>query len=286
MELYTFYQLSCLFIYAGGEDGRLVPLIAAICGVSAWIVFFLLQAFGLRRMAINRGLKKKWMAFIPFVNIIYIGRLAGECSFFGHKMKRAGLYTMLAQLTVTVFTVLMIAMEAYLYANYGAPNSFGSWTGLKGFAGAVAGFYDQSLYILSIFQLVYEIFLVILMMGLYKKYVPRNYLVLSMVTLFAPVSRYIIVLVIKDRRAIDYDAYMRAQREAYARRQQQYYSRFNQQNPYNSYHGNPYNPGGYGNPYGQQNSQTSTDEEPFGEFSSQNDNNASSADPNGDDFFN
>lgn len=280
MELYSFYQIAFLLIYPLLKNAQFVPIVAVGMGLVIMCVFFLLQAFALRRMAINRGFKKRWMAFIPFVNILYIGKLAGECSFFGNKVKRAGLYAMLAQIVATVFTVLLISMEGYLFIKYGEPNMFGSWTGLTGFAGKVATAYDQSVYILSIFQLIYEIFLVVLMMGLYRKYVPKNYVALTFLTLFVPLSRYIIIFVIRKRKAIDYDAYIRAQREAYARRQQQYYNQ--RQNPYGNPYGSPYqNP--YGNPYTQptgQDTSSAKDEEPFEEFSNK------STTSGEDDFFN
>lgn len=284
MELYSFYQVAFLLIYPLLKNAQYTPIVAVGIGFAIFCVLFLMQAFALRRMAINRGLKKRFMAFIPFVNILYIGKLAGECSFFGNKVKRAGLYVMLAQIVGTLSTVLLIVMEGYLLIEYGAPNEFGSWTGLTGFAGKVATAYDYSVYTLSILQLIYEIFLVVLMMGLYRKYVPKNYVALSFLTLFVPISRYIIILAIRKRKAIDYDAYIRAQREAYARRQQQYYNQ--RQNPYGNPYGNPYN-NPYGNPYGNsygQQTQKPKNEEPFEEFSSVD--NTSSGTNGEDDFFN
>ena len=85
------------------------------------------------------------------------------------------------------------------------------------------------------------ILLFILLTGLYKKYYAKGYLILSWVGLFLPVSRYIVVFVLRNNKAIDYEAYMRAKREEYMRR-----------NPYGPYgpYGGPYNPGNQG-PYNQ-----------------------------------
>jgi hypothetical protein len=119
------------------------------------------------------------------------------------------------------------------------------------------------------------------MMALCKKYAPKNYMVLSILVLFIPVARFIVIFALRNRQPIDYEAYMRARREAYIRSQQQYYNR---QNPY----GNPY--GGQYNPYGQDTPSPRKPEEPFGEFSSQNNGDAQNpfSDVNGgsDDFFN
>lgn len=309
MELYSFYQSSFLIVSIILSRFSLhptAPLISAVAiGLLAWLVFFILQGFGLYAMAKKRGLKKKALAFIPFANIWYMGKLAGECHFFSQKMKRAGMYAMVAQIVTTLLTILTIAAELYLWIQHGEPardNVYGIlyWPGLTGFSATVSRFYDISGYLLSIFQLVTEIFMLVLVMGLYKKYTPKNYMILSFVSLFVPASRYIIIFVLRNRQEVDYEAYMRARREAYIRRQQQYYNQYG--NPYNQ---NPYNRNSYGNPYGnpygqnQQNGQNQTSapkqEEPFAEFSSSNkgensngnsDGEQSKNDSNGDGFFN
>ena len=38
------------------------------------------------------------MAFLPFFNTYYAGKLAGETQFFGQKMKRVGLYAMISEI--------------------------------------------------------------------------------------------------------------------------------------------------------------------------------------------
>ncbi|MBP3434327.1 MAG: hypothetical protein J6K50_03545, partial [Clostridia bacterium] len=103
----------------------------------------------------------------------------------------------------------------------------------------------------------------------YKKYYPKNYLVLGMLSLFIPLSRFVIVFVLRNRNAVDYDAYMRARREAYMRQQQQYRNTYG--NPYGGGYGSPYN-NPYGNPYGgnpyaQQPRPQQEPEDPFSEFS-------------------
>ena len=126
---------------------------------------------------------------------------------------------------------------------------------------------------MSLIQLIYEIFMVVLVMGLYKKYTPKNYMALSMLTLFIPLSRFIIMFVLRKREPIDYDAYMRARQAEYIRRQQQYYNQYG--NPYGGPRGPYGNP--YGNPYGQNpyvqnpyanNHSAPPKDEPFEEFAS------------------
>lgn len=294
MELYQLFDISTSVVAFFGGVGWKGMLGGAIGGVAIWLTLFILQGFGLSAMAKKRGLKKRWLAFIPFANIWYIGKIAGECNVFGQRMKRGGLYTMLAQIFTTVLCGLTIAVQVYLLVVEGAPEydqfGFPFWVNLTGFSAVAYKFYGISQYLLPIFQLVYEVFMLILLIALYKRYAHRNYFILSMLALFVPVSRFIVIFVLRNRNGIDYDAYMRARHEAYMRQQQQYggynpyYGGYNR-NPY----GNPYN-----NPYGNTQNAPKPPEDPFGEFGNtptQNDTNAQSAgtpsqpDPNDPDGF-
>ena len=250
MEIYNFYQAA--MITAGFLTDNYVNafIVSDAIAIGLWLAFFILQGFGIYAMAKRVGLKKKSLAFVPFVNIWYIGKLAGECNFFGQRMKRAGVYAMIAQILATALCILSISSEQYLFAihkmrglDFALTDMGYSWDrSLVGFDLYVLKFYEISGYLLPIFQLFFEIFIVVLMMALCKKYAPKNYMMLGILVLFVPVSRFIIIFVLRNRQPIDYDAYMRARHEAYMRAQQQYY---NQQNPY----GNPY--GGSYTPYGQ-----------------------------------
>ncbi|MBQ7924570.1 MAG: hypothetical protein IJ329_04625 [Clostridia bacterium] len=263
---------------------------AVIIGAGVWLGLFVLQGFGLWKMASKRGMKRKWLAFVPFGNYLYMSKLAGACNVFGQKLRNAGLFVMIAQIVASVFCALLIAAVSYLFIVEGEPVSdeYGvPYWGGSGFSQTAESFYHVGagynpfgISILSIVQLVYEILLLILTMGLYKKYAPKGYSWLALLGLFLPMSRYVVVFCLRNRDAIDYEAYMRARREEFARQYQQRYGGFGPGG-----FGTPY--GGYGNtnPYGQQNNagQTQKPEEPFGEFGG--DKNEEKPNGNDDGFF-
>jgi hypothetical protein len=120
---------------------------------------------------------------------------------------------------------------------------------------------------IPIFGLIYDILMLILVIALYRKYTMRGYLPLAILEFFVPMSRFIVIFVLRNREPIDYEAIMRARREAYIRQQQQYYNQYG--NQYGSPYGNP-----YGNPYGAPRNnpnpapQPPKQEDPFEEFSS------------------
>lgn len=317
MEIYDIYSYVTNIIglvkalsknALNGFSMRDILITSAIASVVVWLGLFILQGFALLAMAKKQKIKNKWLAFVPFANIMFMGKIAGECSFFGRKMKSAGLYVMLAQMAATLVSFAVIAAELYLYIACGDPtyvetqsmfsvSYIEQWNGLSGFSYGVSVFYSYGSLIMSIFGLVYQILMLVLMIAILKKYTPRSFVLLSFLSLFVPLSRYIILFVLRNRQPIDYEEYMRKRREEYMRRQQEYYSRYG--NPYNNpYGGNPYNnpygnrPPYGGNPYNnpaQGNPQPQAkDEDPFEEFSSAKSGQSSSAgkaDPNDPDTF-
>lgn len=268
MELYGLYNSATLIFSLFGEMSIRTLINGAIVGVGIWVVLFSLQGFGLYAMAKNRGMKKKWLAFIPFANIWYMGRLTGDCNVFGQRVKRAGLYAMLAQIIATLVCGLYVAMQTYLYAVEGLPSYHEDigyyWGNLTGFSVKAEKIYTISGVIMPIFQIVYEIFMLVLLFGLYKKYYPKNYTFLGILSLFIPMSRYIVIFVLRNRKAIDYERYIQARREAYMRQQQQYYNTYGNPYGYNNYN-RPYGQGGY-NGYDYNQPQRPEPEDPFAEF--------------------
>ncbi len=295
MEIYSLYQSGCLIFSIFLENASQVLIWGAVFGVIVLVGLFILQGIGLATMAKRRNIPRRWLAFVPFANIYYMGKLAGKCGFFGHEMKKAELYAMIAQIVAVVFTTAYIAAELYLYINHGIPQrgedlmSPPIWSGLTGFSLTVSKFYEYGELFFSIIGLISELLLLVLVMGLYKTYSPKNYTPLAFLTLFIPIARFVTVFALRKKAPIDFNAYMRARHDAYIRYQQQRYGNYG--NPY----GNPNGQSGYG--YGNQQGQptSSQSDDPFGEFSSsggpfeefssQGGNGGQGSD-NGDDFFN
>lgn len=304
MEIYNFCNAAGSVLFAILKDTQLALTWGLIIGAVLLLVLFVLQGFGLFAMAKGQGCKHAWLSFIPFANIYYMGKLAGECSFFGQKMRYAGVFALIAQVLAFVVSVLSLLAEWYLYTYHGAPQisamDMPFWTGLTGFSLTVANFYNYSIYFLSIADLLSRILLIILLMGLYKKYAPQNNMILALFSFMIPMARFVTIFVLRNRKPIDYEAYMRARREAYMRRQQYYNGYGNSYNPYGDRYNRPPQDGYYGNSQngygqngynGQEAYQPQKQQDPFEEFaSSQNEGNKVKDDDeffgDSDDFFN
>lgn len=292
MEIYGLYQAFAYpLINWQVTDCATGFIIGLAAGLGVWLILFILQGVGLYTMAKKKGLQKCGLAFVPFANIWLMGKMAGKCDLFGHPIKRAGLYTMILQILVTIVSGACVAAEMYLYIAHGQPQFTPSdvlqtpYWGLTGFARVVEEFYAIGDFIYSIPALLYKVFLMILLMGLLKQYSPKNYATLAFLTLFVPEARFITMFALRKRKAIDFEEYMRARREAYFRQRQQYQNTYG--NTYGNPYRNPYGNGGYR--YGEQNERQASPEEPFPEFDAgkkSNDGEAKRQDDNDDGFFN
>lgn len=314
MEIYSFYtSLSYVNLLKNGVESVSVKSILGMLAISLliWLGFFILQGFGLFAMAKEKGLKKPFLAFVPFANLLLIDKLAGDCEIFGHKMKRGGMYAMIALIAFVITSVALISAEGILFTKYADCISFNRatgeifWVGLDSFGVAVYSFYNVwGNFLNSLFSLAYEILLFVLMISLLKRYTAKNYMVLSMLQLFVPISRYVIIFIVRNNKAVDYDEYKRARYEEYMRRNARYGNPYSNPygNPYGNRYGNPYG-NTYRNPYGtrgQNPNGSSQNENPFEEFatpnqdpfedindysSTQSNNSESSQEKSDDDFF-
>ncbi len=289
MFIYEIYQswVSVSRFNGINELGNL--LIGLIAGGVFWLAFFVLQGIGLYTMAKNRKLKNKWLAFVPFANVFFMGKLVGECTFFGRKVKRLGLYAMITQILASLVAFASIFAEIYLFAVEGRPiiqQGFVYWANLVGTSETINRLYGISGFILLSVDLIYMVTSLLLYSALYKKYSPDNNFMLLLFSLFLrPFAQYVIVFILRKREAVDYEAYMRKRQEEFLRQQQAYRNMYgNPGGPYGRYTWGAPNQ----NPYSQPTHQPQEKpEEPFEEFASNTSSNGEKTSSNGDDeFFN
>ena len=111
MELFLLYD-SCFTACAMFDmPVSMMHILSIAIGSGVWLLLFMLQGFGLWTMAKNRGWDKKGLVFVPFVNYLYISKLAGECQFFSQKIKKMGLFVMIAQIIATLFSLALLVAK-------------------------------------------------------------------------------------------------------------------------------------------------------------------------------
>lgn len=269
-SIYEYAHIFCGFFTKHKSQEYTLTASLIVAG-GLFLVLFVLQGIGIYTMAKRRGMKKKFLAFVPFANLYYIGKLVGECIVCGQRMKRAGLYAMIAEIIGATVFIASILTELYLYTTVGEPilDGFGypDWSGmgLTGTSYALAKINEICNYVVMILVLVESIMVLLLMAGLFKKYSPGNYFMLGVIIAFIPVARYILIFVLRNRQPVDYEAYIRARREAYMRQQQQYYNTYGR---------------GYSNPYQPNPPQRPKPQDPFSEFGENSQNNGQTSGEN------
>ncbi len=261
----AFLSLVVLRLSNGGVMSWQETLVLSIVAFVLWLAVFILQGVGLYKMAKKANVKRRHLAFVPFGQILLVGELAGEISFFGHKIRRLGLYALILEIIAAIYYVVFAYSLYVLFVENGSNieivTNYHQWTNLSSYALGWKKFYDISSFVIEIMSLIHAIVILMLYLGFYKRYSYRHNVILSLGGIFIPFFNGIATFVLRNREQVDYEAILRARQEEYRRRQQQWQSG---QSPYGGPYNTPYAGGNAGNGSSQQ---PSSPEDPFGEFS-------------------
>ncbi len=203
-----------------------------ICiGVAAGL-FLIGQIFcgvGLYRLAKRAGYKYPWLGFIPVACTWLSGKLAGEASFFGQKMKRAGLYAALLEvlyicLQIFVLVLNFLTLKAGYYIFDQNQSGGGTWKLNRAAMGSMSWLCDAVFYcdmINYVVWLLVAVFFFVLYTAFFRKYYARNPFLMTFLCVIVP-ARGFVIFAVRNNRPIDYQAYMRRRMEEYARRNAPY----------------------------------------------------------------
>lgn len=277
----------------------------AIAG-GLYAVVYAFKAIGLLVMAKKqRKTKLAWCAFIPFASTFLLGELAGELRFGSVKVKHLGIIAMVMELIYTFSGVFVIGWQANLISggSYIVERVLNNAGDVIGYTTVFEGVSQQLQTLLNVFSVIELVFrfvqliaFIFLNIAFFRRYAPLSYIWMVLFCAILPPVEAFLVFAYRNRKPIDFDAYMKERAERIRRAQQ---AQFGPYGPYgqNPYGQNPYGQNPYGqNPYGQNPyaNAPSEPDDPFGEFSSprpqqpsqgQDGNADGSKDKNGDDFF-
>ena len=282
----------------------------AIAG-GLYAVVYVFKAIGLLVMAKKQGKTKlAWCAFIPFASTFLLGELAGELRFGSVKVKHLGIIAMVMELIYTFSGVFVIGWQANLISggSYIVERVLNNAGDVIGYTTVFEGVSQQLQTLLNVFSVIELVFgfvqliaFIFLNIAFFRRYAPLSYIWMVLFCAILPPVEAFLVFAYRNRKPIDFDAYMKERAERIRRAQQAQFGPYGPygQNPYgqNPYGQNPYGQNPYGqNPYGQNPNANAPSEpdDPFGEFSSprpqqpsqgQDGNADGSKDKNGDDFF-
>lgn len=215
-------------------------LFAALGTLGVYLILVVFGGIGLNKLAKKQGLKHRWMAFLPFLNTYYAGKLAGETQFFGQKMKRVGLYAMISE-------ILYVALQLFVFAAV-IISYFPKYRTLEVSDGVMTGAANEAMpswiepavtygnlvaYLLWFFVIV---FFCVLFVAFFRKYYARGPILLAFLSAVLP-FRGFTIFAVRNNAPVDYNDYIRRRTQAYMRN-----------NGYNQPPYGPYGPGnsGYG----------------------------------------
>lgn len=239
-----------------------VQTISLYVAAGIYLLCLILGGLGMMTMAKKVGMKNSWMGFIPFLNTYYAGKLAGETRVFGQKMKRVGLYTMIAEIVYVAVNVFMLVLW-FAMTNPAYFEEVQVSEDMKGLEFNV-DLVPLSLRWMRTAQLVCNIlgyatyfalvfFLCVLFFAFFRKYYARSPFLMTFLCAVLPLRGFVIFAV-RNNSPVDYNAWMNQRMQEYARRQQQMYGQ------------GGYGQGGYGqNGYGGQ-PNTPPPADPFPDF--------------------
>lgn len=226
------------------------------------------------------------------------------------KVKHLGIIAMVMELIYTFSGVFVIGWQANLISggSYIVERVLNNAGDVIGYTTVFEGVSQQLQTLLNVFSVIELVFsfvqliaFIFLNIAFFRRYTPLSYIWMVLFCAILPPVEAFLVFAYRNRKPIDFDAYMKERAERIRRAQQAQFGPYGPygQNPYgqNPYGQNPYGQNPYGqNPYGQNPNANAPSEpdDPFGEFSSprpqqpsqgQDGNADGSKDKNGDDFF-
>ncbi len=238
-----------------------------ISEILIWLVGHIFMAIGITYMAKKLNIKKGlWMAWLPFVNWILLGKIIGSAVVWGKKFNNVGVWMMVFSIIQTIL-FLLLNIGYYLYEIsiiFNVDFIFTSQFLIDWVSG------EGTLYIIAeviglIVDIAYIFFEVSVIFMIFRLYAPESALLFSILSIFLNPPLFGILLFVvrkKERRGF-----------------RQYYNVYN---PYANYNNgqNGYQPPNQ--PSQKQNPQSSN-VDPFPEFSNKPENSENKTDS--DDFF-
>lgn len=285
MEFFKYVDMAELIAQVGGDVNKAYIWSYFVCGAAVFAVIYALQSVALYTIGKREGYAHRWMAFVPFLNLYYMGVVSQKNRVFRLNTKQVGIA--LAVLDAVLFVLKILYYVAmFLIFNGGYVNAVKEpslyYSGIELITG-----YEQTAnfpvslnwawwifskldyYILSWISLVYVIFNVFLTISFFRTYASGRYILFSLLSIFLPI-RGILMFAVRNNRGKGYADYIREQQQ----RRYAMYQEYMRNNPPptggGSYYGN-----NYGNDYNQggQSSSQSKPADPFdglGENGSQN----------------
>lgn len=245
-----------------------------------YLVSLVFGGIGLYKLAKRAGIKYAWMGFVPLLNTFLAGKLAGETSVFGAKIKRVGLYAMLVELVYIGLNVFILVLSMRL-----AEPAWNELVYAKAYDGQeyISGvryvidlmpvglrWAPTALQVLTIVAQIWYFLMIfalcVLHFAFFRKYFARSPFLMAFICSFFPVRGFVFFAV-RNNAPVDYNAWMQERLRRMQQQQQQMYGYPPQYPPQNP----QYPPQGPQNPPQGGQEPPKREEAPFGDLGNKDD---------------
>ncbi|MDY4676866.1 MAG: hypothetical protein SO373_06950 [Candidatus Borkfalkiaceae bacterium] len=211
-ELLNFYTENGMT-----EEQALKMIVGSLIFAGAVLLaLYVLKAVAIFLMAKKCGLKNKWMSFVPYLNFVILGKLAGKVRIFGFAFKNIGLFYAILLAASHLIVVLESVASALFNYHPGATTQL---------------FYQVMLYVSAIvnwpLSIIELLCFVTLCFGLYGRYTPDRRILFSFLSCFNFIFPIILIAIHNKKPYESYDDYFK---QKMAERYGQTYDPFS--NPY------------------------------------------------------
>lgn len=249
-----------------GETTLELPFLVgySIISLLVSIAFFVIKGIAIYTMAKRRNFDKLWMSFVPFLNYIVLGKLAGKAIVWGKEIKNIGLVVCILS-AVTLIGGYLLDVGYYLSLIEGLYNVkfvfnsafINSWVSQTGVVFVICHYLYLGIDLINLFLTI------CLALLIFRKYYPERAFLYMILSIFFDFMFGILLFTVRNREYLTYEDFLRSR--------QNYY---NQNNPYGSNNGyTVYNGGG---------NNVNADDDPFPEFSNKKQENEPFAEFNGE----
>ena len=273
MDFFQFANYARMFVPLNMDPDGIVANRLWICllvGGLCFLIVYVFQAVGLFTIARREGYAHKWMAFVPFFNLYYIGVCGQRNKVYAMGTRAfAGICVGIELLLVAgyiLYYVSAFAVWPYIHWKHTTIDNmiFNTPDGFSGLPDSYAwmGWIFEHLidYVLYWVELVFIILKLLLLMSFFKTYSANHFMLFSFVGALLPLTG-ILIYSVRNNTGMNYADYIRRLREREYRIYQQQYGH---NNPYGGNTGRPPDPfGDYGGT-----SSGGNGSDPFGDYGS------------------
>lgn len=283
MEFFQFVDIAEMIAQFGGDANKAYLWSYFVAGAAIFAVIYVLQSVALYTIGKREGYGNRWMAFVPFLNLYYMGVVSQKNRVFKLGAKQVGIVIAVVDAVLFALKILYyVAMFLIFEGGYVKPIKEPSlyYGGLELITGyeqtpnfpasldwAWWVFSKLDFYITSWISLVYVVFNVFLTISFFRTYASGRYVLFSILSIFFPI-RGILMFAVRNNKGKGYADYIREQQQ----RRYAMYQEYMRNNPPPSNDGSYY--GGNYNNQGPQSNNQSKPQDPFdglGENSAKND---------------